>query len=235
MTKKVLLIDDSIDVFELVKKALSNTSIQIFYAMDAKQARRQFARNIFDLILIDIGLPDIDGIKLCEEIQADQAIQNTPIFFITARHESDIKVLAFNSGADDYIEKPFDLKEFRARIEAKLKKQNKPKNDFLVFGDLEINIVDHKVYMKQNNSKSELPLTPIEFKLLSLFARSPEKTFSRKNVLETIWGNVNVYDRTIDTHIYSLRKKLNHYNACVESITGIGYRFNPGKITQNAV
>lgn len=233
MNKKILLIDDSLDVFELVSHALKNTQLDLQFAINAIEARNALRKIKFDLILLDISLPDTNGLDLYKEIVLEELNHSTPIFFLTANHETETKVTAFESGAHDYIQKPFHTLELKARIVAALKRTSSKQNSTLQFGNLELNIVDHKAFINEKGSKKDLSLTPIEFKLLSLFARNPEKTFSRENVLETIWGNVNVYDRTIDTHIYSLRKKLNSYNNCVESVMGVGYRFNPNKVNTN--
>lgn len=234
MNNTILLIDDSPEVFEIVSNSLQGTGVEVLFALTATEARKYYNHIKLDLILLDISLPDTNGLELCKEITFSEANHSTPIFFLTADHNTETKVIAFETGAYDYIQKPFQPSEFRARILANLKRKSLMKENILQFGNLIVNIVEHKAFIDTQGNKKNLDLTPIEFKLLSLFARNPDKTFSRENVLENIWGKTNVYDRTIDTHIYSLRKKLNNYNNCVESVIGVGYRFNPNKATSNA-
>jgi two-component system alkaline phosphatase synthesis response regulator PhoP len=223
----ILLVEDSVDVFNLVKRALGS-SIHLEWAKNLAEASKTLQRKTFDLILLDVMLPDGDGFRLCSLLQTDDQLKNSPVIFLTAKTSISDKVLGFSVGAEDFITKPFDPLELKARIESRLRKRDREKMeaDILKIGDIEVNKSTQKVHISDNGQTTELDLTPIEFKLLLLLCQETNKVYSRDEVLNTVWGEqVHVFARSVDTHISKLRKKLGSKSGYIESVHGTGYRF----------
>lgn len=223
----VLLIEDSVDAFHLVHRALG-VGVHIEWVNSQREATLALQRKPFDLILLDVGLPDGDGFQLCSVLQTHEQLRSVPVIFMTARNTVADRVLGFSVGADDFVSKPFDAMELKARVEAKLRKreQKSQASDVLIYHDLEIRKSAQRVFIIEQGLSRELDLTLLEFKLLLLLATKPNVVFSREELLDTAWGvNVHVYSRSVDTHISKLRKKLGSKSGYVESVHGSGYRF----------
>ena len=242
MSKKILLVDDSESLQLIVCRALSGTGVELLTASNAAEGIRLFRENEIQLLILDIGLPDSDGFNLLLELQQDRKkMQTIPVFFLTGKTSTSDKVTAFSMGADDYIVKPFDVIEFRARVMSKLEKLRKhhERNQTFLTGDLVFDLSTHRVYNATEVPATgigckDMGLTVTEFRLLHHLARHPNRTFSREQLLNAAWGHdVHVYDRTVDAHVCTLRRKLAKQAVLVESVTGIGYRFNP-KASTNA-
>jgi two-component system phosphate regulon response regulator PhoB len=226
---RILLVDDALDDQRIVSSALSK-DYQLSIASNLADARLRIAAEEFDLILLDVQLPDGDGFVLCAELQSDEHTRAIPIFFLTVRSSIQDKVLGFSVGAEDYISKPFAPEELLARIKARIRKAGERISQDLVLqlGDLKISVSKQKVYFKGRKREELLDLTPLEFKLLFYFARHEEHVFSREQLLEAVWAdNVNVLDRTVDMHVSNLRKKLSPSSWTIRSVHGVGYRFAP--------
>lgn len=224
---QILLVEDSEDVFNLVRHALGN-EYQIDWAQSLRAGKRMLTERTYQLILLDVMLPDGDGFQLCSVLQAQPQTQDIPVIFLTAKSTTSDKVLGFSVGADDYIAKPFDPLELRARIETKFRKlrRDKQRTDVQRIGGLEINKESQRVSMITEKGKSEIDLTPIEFKLLVYLAKEPNKVFTRDDILNSVWGeDVHVFSRSVDTHISKLRKKLGMKADCIQSVHGTGYKF----------
>jgi two-component system phosphate regulon response regulator PhoB len=195
----------------------------------AAAAIEQLSVESYDLVLLDIVLPDGDGYRVCARMQNDERTRNVPVFFLTGKSDVYDKVMAFSLGADDYIVKPFDPLELKARIEAKLtKKKNKESSeDTFRKGNLRINLGFQKAFLIDKDGKeSDLRLTPAEFKLLHYLIRNEGKLCSRTQLLSAIWGqDVHVLDHNVYTHICALRRKLAESAECIESVPRLGYRF----------
>ena len=237
--QKLLLVEDSIEIQTLVKKALALPDLVVMIASTISQATDLLAENGFQLILLDIQLPDGDGLEFCSRLQGQNQTREIPVIFLTGREEISTKLAAFSLGAEDYIVKPFNPLEFRARIQAKLKKiQDKKSTDnTLTHGPLTLNLPVMKAYVIEAAQSRDLELTPLEFKLLFHLASSLDQVYSREQILSTVWGQgVHVFDRTVDTHIAGLRKKMGAHAPHVEAVPGIGYRFtlNPRKKSKAA-
>lgn len=229
---KILVVEDSEDSFQLVDRALGK-NVVLHWAQTLKEGLRKIKENAYDLVLLDVMLPDGDGFQMCSIMQASDELQNIPVMFLTARHSTNDKVLGFSTGADDYIPKPFDLLELRARVEARLRKRaySKKKENLLRLGDLQVNVSAQKVTVFDNKQAVELDLTPIEYKILTLLMREPNKVFSRDEILDNIWGkDVHVYSRSVDTHVSKLRKKLNSKSQYIQSVHGTGYKVAVGNV-----
>ncbi len=226
--KNVLVVEDCAEIQILVKGSLGGL-YNIFFANTVIDAKKILSQNTPDLVIIDIVLPDGDGFELCSHIKSDFKTQAIPIFFLTSKTETKDKVLGFSLGADDYIVKPFDPLELRARIESKLKKSGElyRQSELMWKGRLKIEIPFQKVFLVSENEQTELNLTPFEFKLLYYFIAHEGSILSREQLLHAVWGNdVSVVDRTVDTHVCTLRKKLLSEAGYIKSVFGEGYKFS---------
>lgn len=224
---KILLVDDSTDSRNLVQRALGN-SLHFEWAKDLKEAKEVLEKHQFDLILLDIMLPDGDGYQLCSILQTSSQFKNIPVIFLTGKTSVTDKVLGLSVGADDYITKPFEPLELKARVDARLRKKDRDKteSDIVKYGDVEINRNTQKVHIYDQGQSKNVDLTPIEFKLLLFLSKELNKVYGREEILSAIWGNdIHVYNRSVDTHISKLRKKLGPKANYIESVHGSGYRF----------
>ncbi|MCO5142332.1 MAG: response regulator transcription factor [Oligoflexia bacterium] len=227
--KKVLLIEDSKEVFQMVKQGLAGLT-ELDWVTSIESATHDIQKKSYSLILLDLELPDGNGIDLCTKLQ--ELNPNLPIFILTANSDISNKVLGFSAGAEDYITKPFEILELRARVEAKLRKAEilSETSDLLKWTELEIDKKRQEVKINNGNEFEKIDLTALEFKLLLYFASQPGVVISRDDVLNTIWGeNVHVYSRSVDTHVSKLRKKLKNHSTVIESVHGSGYKFNVTK------
>jgi DNA-binding response OmpR family regulator len=224
---RLLVIDDDAETYALVSKALSPT-YPMTWAHTLKEAWDVCHRERIDLILLDVMLPDGDGFQFCAKLQSDEKTRAIPIILVTGKKGVSHRILGFSLGADDYLEKPFDLLELRARVDAKLKKswQHRENEECLVVGEIEINLGTQRALLHNSEKQSEIFLTPIEFRLLHHMARNCDLAFSRDQLMTAVWGEgVTVIDRTIDKHISALRQKLQHCGSYIETVPGFGYRF----------
>lgn len=225
--QKILLIDDSPEIFQIVDRFLSSTA-HLTWAQDLKDAGTFIHRENFDLILLDVMLPDGDGFQFYSTIQSKGTLATTPVIFLTSKGNITEKVMGFSLGAEDYIVKPFDPLELKARVEAKLRKKNRDQlmSDILKWDGLEINKSMQRVWIKDNGRTEEVSLTSIEMKILLLLSGHPHRVYNRDEILDAVWGrSLYVYPRSVDTHISKLRKKLGPSARFIESVHGSGYRF----------
>jgi two-component system alkaline phosphatase synthesis response regulator PhoP len=223
---KIFLIEDCKDQQTIIKEALSEHFIHL--ASSAEDATQELRATAFDLILLDIGLPDRSGFSLLSEIQSSPATSSIPVICITGRSAISDKITAFSLGADDYLSKPFDLLELKARVDSKLAKSRKVQDSTRIMriGNVKMDLNSHQVLVEtESGMEQEIPLTQTEFKLMILFSKNPEKLFTRQQILREVWGNsVKVSDRVIDVHLCSLRKKMNQSSVKIIPVTGRGYR-----------
>lgn len=204
----------------LVKTYAEIEGYLCFEASDGNETLEKLANRSFDLILLDVMMPGKDGFQTLSEIRGSC---NTPVIMITARKEEYDKLFGFNLGADDYIAKPFSPKELMARIKAVLKRSIQFQFEKIVFGDLEVNVFSHTVTIKGE----PLPLTPKEFDLLVYLTKNNHIALSRESILEGVWGFDYFGDtRTVDTHIKSLRERLGDYRELIQTVWGVGYKFD---------
>lgn len=223
----ILLVEDSVDAYNLVKRAIGG-SLHLEWTKSLAEATAILQKKAFDLILLDVMLPDGDGFRLCSVLQTDDQLKNIPVIFLTAKNSVSDKVLGFSVGADDFISKPFDPLELKARVESRLRKRDRERveSDILRIGELEINKSTQKVQILENGQAMDVDLTPIEFKLLLFLCKEINKVYSRDEILNSVWGeSIHVYARSVDTHISKLRKKLGSKAGYIESVHGSGYRF----------
>lgn len=235
MNEKILIIDDEENIVELLKFNLELNGYQTDYAYDGKVAISKIKDWNPELILLDIMLPGVDGITITQIIRSNDKLKNIPVIMMTAKSQDSDKFIGFESGADDYITKPFVVKEVIYRIKAVLKRTGNNLNSDNISNPklIEINdlIIDFKNYeILKNHKKIELTLK--EYELLKYLAENSNKVITRDEILDKVWG----YDffgesRTLDVHIRNLRKKIgDDGQQIIETIRGIGYKFNINSI-----
>lgn len=232
MADKVLIIDDEEHIVELIKYNLETNGFQTFEAFNGVDGLKMAKEENPDLILLDLMLPGIDGLEVCKRLRSDDKLKNIPIIMLTAKSEEIDKILGLELGADDYITKPFSVRELSARIKAVLRRINplEETNDKFTYSDVEIDYSKHEV--KKAGEKVDLTLK--EFELLDILIKNKGKVLTRDLLLDKIWGYEYVGEtRTVDVHIRHLRQKLEEDDKkpkYIETVRGIGYRFNNDNI-----
>ena len=219
---RILLVDDEPDILEIIKYNLSNEGYQIFTASNGAKAISRAVKYKPHLIILDVMMPEMDGIEACEKLREIPELSETVITFLTARGEDYSQVAGFEAGADDYITKPVKPKVLVSKVKALLRRfREKELSDTNIkLGDLVINREEYKVL----NGKEEIILPRKEFELLALLASRPGKVFKRDDILNSVWGNhVVVGGRTIDVHIRKLREKIGDDK--FKTVKGVGYKF----------
>jgi two-component system alkaline phosphatase synthesis response regulator PhoP len=219
---KILLVDDEPDILEIVGYNLSNEGYQVITAETGVEGVKKAKKEKPQLIILDVMMPEMDGIEACEQIRKVSDLSNTIITFLTARGEDYSQMAGFDAGADDYITKPIKPKVLVSKVKALLRrlKEDEKADDILKIGNLTINREEYKIIIKGE----ELLLPRKEFELLSLLATKPNKVFKREEILDRVWGNeVIVGGRTIDVHIRKLREKIGDEK--FKTIKGVGYKF----------
>lgn len=220
---KILLVDDEPDILEFLSYNIKREGYTVFTANNGKEAIAIAKRERPHLIILDVMMPDMDGIETCREMRALDGLKNVMIAFLTARNEDYSQIAGFEVGADDYINKPIKPRVLLSRIAALLRRHSNSEEevaDNMSIGGLKI---DRERYVVVKDDV-EINLPKKEFELLALLASKPGKVFTRDVILDTVWGDdVVVGDRTIDVHIRKLREKLGeHY---IKTVKGIGYKF----------
>ncbi|GHC46387.1 response regulator transcription factor [Ulvibacter litoralis] len=219
---RILLVDDEPDILEIVGYNLSSEGYEVFTANNGVKAVSAAKKHQPHLIILDVMMPEMDGIEACEKIRKIPELSETIITFLTARGEDYSQVAGFDAGADDYITKPIKPKVLVSKVKALLRrfKQNAEEESTINLGNLIINREEYKISI----SGKELVLPRKEFELLSLLASKPGKVFKREDILDRVWGNeVIVGGRTIDVHIRKLREKIGDEK--FKTIKGVGYKF----------
>ena len=219
----ILCVDDEPDILEILKYNLSSEGYNVLTANDGLSAISKAKEIIPNLIIIDIMMPNMDGIEACEKLRADQKFNDTIIMFLTARGEDYSHVAAYEAGADDYVTKPVKPKVLVSKVKGLLRRLKKViDNDinYIEFENIKIDREKYKVYI----SDKTLNLPRKEFELLYLLASKPDKVFKRDKIMEMVWGGeVIVGDRTIDVHIRKLREKIG--DKYFKTVKGVGYKF----------
>lgn len=223
---KILAVDDEESIRELLAVQLKKNGYEAVTAADGREALAKAQGT--DLILLDVMMPELDGFEVCRRLKADRATMAIPVIMLTAKAEEIDKVLGLELGADDYLSKPFSMRELMARIKAVLRRAGHSRateQQILRIGSLQLDFASYQASLRNEL----LSLTPKEFELLKMLVTSPGKAFSRDELLEHVWGYEYYGDtRTVDVHIRHLRAKLSadpELAACIETVRSIGYRF----------
>lgn len=224
--KKVLIVDDEEHIRELIKFNLKKEGYDIEVAINGVEALNIIREIKFDLILLDLMLPEIDGLEICKEIRRNEETSDIPVMMITAKGEEFDKVLGLELGADDYITKPFSIRELMARVKALLRRSNVKKEENIIkFGDVVVNFKTREVIKGTQN----VELTLKEFELLKLLIKNKDNILTRELLLDKIWGYEYIGEtRTVDVHIRHLRKKIESDDKnpqYIQTIRGVGYKF----------
>ncbi len=229
--KKVLLVEDDRYITELVGIHLKDMDCEVQSEDNGKDGLNHALNNTYDLIILDIMLPGMDGLEVCRHIRAEKI--STPVLMLTAKSEEIDKVLGLETGADDYITKPFSVREFIARVKAIFRRtqlnednESAEKQEVMYLGDLTIDLQKRRVALAGNN----IELTPKEFDLLVLMAHKPGRVFSRNDLLDQVWGySYSGYEHTVNSHINRLRAKIEkdpNNPGYILTSWGVGYKFN---------
>lgn len=220
---KILIVDDETDILEFLSYNLEKEGYEVYTASNGKEGLEAAKKHKPDLVILDVMMPEMDGIEACKEIRSLPDTQNTLIAFLTARGEDYSQIAGFDAGADDYISKPIKPRVFISRIKALLRRLSDSSilnSDVLSFENLKIDRTKYIVVFNEN----EIQMPKKEFELLYLLASKPGKVFNRDEILRLVWGqDVIVGDRTIDVHIRKLREKLE--DNFIKTIKGVGYKF----------
>ncbi len=224
-TARILLVDDEESIQTLLSYPLRKEGYEVVSARDGREGLDRFAEGRFDLVVLDVMMPHLDGIEVCRRLRARSQV---PIIMLTARDDEVDKVLGLEIGADDYITKPFSVREFRSRVKAALRRTQMlgvAGEETIHSGELEIDFSRRAVRMRSE----PIELTYVEFEILAALARAPGRVLDRQTLLERIWGDSAYRDpRTIDVHIRHLRKKVEPEPSAPEylfTVRGVGYRF----------
>ena len=225
MSKHILIVEDEKDLLDTLEYNFKHAGYKVSTSLEGNKAiSLATGKNNPDLVILDLMLPDISGLDVCKEIRSNPVSKNTPVLMLTAKGEEVDRILGFELGADDYLVKPFSLRELTLRVAALLKRNVPLESDENIkLGDLNIDLAAHRVFLETN----EVTLPAKEFDLLVHLARHNGRVQTRDYLLEQIWGySSEVTTRTVDTHIKRLRSKIGSFGNLIETVRSIGYRFN---------
>lgn len=225
MSERILIVDDDLSISEIIAFNLKNEGYEVDTAISAEEAMEASLQD-FDLILLDVMMGGMSGYKMAEKIRKDGII--IPIIFLTAKDTENDMLTGFSVGGDDYITKPFSIKEVIARVKAVLKRGEKQslskiETEILTFGNLVLDFNLKELFINEQKIK----LTKTEFELMGLLAKNPNRMFSRESIIDKLWSETPyISNRTVDVHITRLRKKMGDYAAAISNKMGYGYWFN---------
>jgi two-component system phosphate regulon response regulator PhoB/two-component system alkaline phosphatase synthesis response regulator PhoP len=223
MSQLVAIVDDEPDIVELVSIHLRKAGFEPKGFTDATMFLRYLGKSNPDLIILDLMLPDMDGLEICKQLKGDDRFASIPIIMLTARGEETDKVLGLELGADDYVTKPFSNRELVARVKAVLRRRSSQEATAKINIGTSLTIDTDRYEVRSDGRKVDL--TPTEFKILTLLASNIGRVFSRDQILDHLWGHEKaVIDRTVDVHIRNLREKLGKSARLIKNIRGIGYK-----------
>ena len=225
MTDRILIVEDERDLLTTLRYNLEREGFETLGATTGAQALDLLSRQVPDLVLLDLMLPDMAGTEVCRRMRALEATRTVPVIMCTAKTEEIDRVVGFEVGADDYVVKPFSVRELLLRIRAVLRRtqgDRDGKEEWIEFGRLRVDPPAHRLWV----DREEIRLSALEFRLLLTFYERRGRVQSRERLLSDVWGYaVDVTTRTVDTHIKRLREKLGEASAYIETVRGVGYRF----------
>ena len=225
MSQKIYIVEDEPDIRETLEYNFSNEGFEVFTAPDGEEALSNIKKVLPDVLILDLMLPGVSGLDVCKSIRTDDDIRDMSIIMLTAKGEEIDRVIGFELGADDYVTKPFSVRELILRVKVLLKKQRESlvENKLVTFGPIRIDLDAHELKI---NDK-EIVLTALEFKLLQHLVKRKGRVQTREQLLGDVWGySAEVTTRTVDTHIKRLREKLGNTSEYIQTIRGVGYRFS---------
>jgi two-component system phosphate regulon response regulator PhoB len=225
MTAQILIVDDEADLAATVAFNLEREGFRTVRAVTGQEALRIASTAPFpDLVILDLMLPDIPGTEVCRRLKQSEQTRDIPVLMLTAKTDAVDRVVGFELGADDYVTKPFSVRELGLRVKAILRRTDAPAETAtrLRFGRLQIDVEGHRAWVDDD----ELPLTALEFRLLTALAQRKGRVQTREALLTHVWEmNGDITTRTVDTHVRRLRKKLGDASEYIETLRGVGYRF----------
>lgn len=226
MQATILLVEDEPEVREMVSRVLSRDGFDMMTASDAAEGYQRISERAPDLLLVDWMLPSSSGLDFIRRCKRDELTRDTPVILLTARAEENDRLQGFETGADDYVTKPFSPRELAARIRAVLRRTSGQTNEgVLTAGRMRLNAVAHRLYIDDE----PVDIGPTEFRLLRFFMSHPERVYSRAQLLDNVWSReVFVEERTVDVHVLRLRKLLkpHGFDRAIQTVRGVGYRFS---------
>lgn len=219
---RVLIVDDELDLVQLVEFNLRREGIDTAIALSGEDALASAARTRPDLIILDLMLPDLSGLEVCRQLRREPRTQDVPVLMLTARGEELDRVVGFETGADDYVSKPFSVRELVLRVRALLRRQNQSaSSETLVVGALALDLAAHRAFV----DGQEIAVTALEFRFLHYLMARPGRVQTRHQLLADVWGfSAPMETRTIDTHVMRLREKLGKARHQLETVRGVGFR-----------
>ena len=224
MKQKILIVDDEPDALELVRTHLAKAGFTVALAEDGEKALAKARSLIPDLILLDLMLPEVDGLEVCKTLKRDEATKNIPIIMVTAKATEIDRILGLELGADDYVTKPFSPRELVLRVKAMLRRTQgeEESQERIRVGSLSIDVPRHATLV----GNKPVELTATEFKLLTMLAQRRGRVLSREQLLRDVWEyDATIDSRTVDTHMRRLREKLGPAAKYLDTVRGVGYRF----------
>ena len=214
---KILIVDDEENIVNLIKYPLEKEGYEVYRAFDGYEATEKINSVKPDIILLDIMMPNKDGYQVCREFG-----DRYPIIMITAKNDITDKIAGIELGADDYITKPFDIREVVIRVKALLRRKDKSGGQIISIGEISIIPNERRIILENKH----LPLTPIEYGLILTLIETPNKVFTREELLDKVWGYEYIGEtRSVDIHIQRLRKKLGTYSKYINTVYGVGYQW----------
>jgi len=225
--ERILVIEDEADLLQVLEYNLRQQGYDVTTSSHGVAGLKLLREGTFDLVMLDLMLPDIAGTEICRTIKNDPALKHISVMMLTAKGEEIDRVVGFELGADDYVTKPFSVRELMLRVQAVLRRGRKTDDaikvaDMVEFGLLKIDQSAHRVWVHE----TEIELTALEFKLLLTLWQRKNRVQSRAALLEMVWGiSADINTRTVDTHVKRLREKLNGASDYIETVRGVGYRF----------
>ena len=225
MSQKILIIEDEPDIRKTLEYNITREGYEVISASSLSEGRQKLESDSFTLLLLDLMLPDGSGLDLFRELKQDKSLSSMPVIILTEKDDEVDKVVGFELGADDYVTKPFSVRELILRVKAVLKRGERKSDNMEVqrqFGELKIDVDSHEVFVNDDH----VSLTALEFKLLRQLVDRRGRVQSRDQLLSDVWGySSDVTTRTVDTHIKRLREKLGDMGKYVQTIRGVGYKF----------
>lgn len=228
--RRILLVEDEPDILGLLEYHFREQGYEAAQAEDGATALEQLRRQRPDLVILDLMLPDMHGLTLCKRIRSDPEMENIPVLMLTALGQEEDRITGFKTGADDYVVKPFSPRELLLRVESLLSRTygrsaEQAEDTVYEYKGMRVELGAYRVLVDGENAA----LTTTEFSLLKALLRARGRVLSREQLLERVWGYEFVgYDRTVDTHLHRMRHKLGPYSACIQTVRGVGYRFQAG-------